>query len=410
MNIHCLYDALVDPKALKEHPKNRNIHPKEQIDRLIQILEYQGFRYAIKISKQSGFITSGHGRRLAAMKMKIKEVPVVYQDYESEDQEYADIVADNAIAAWAELDLSNINMDIADLGPDFDINLLGIKNFEIEIADKFQGDPDEVPDVPKEPKSVLGDLYELGNHRLLCGDSTSIDAVEKLMNGDKADMVFTDPPYNTGMSSKKNNGSTWLNHMFDDDYTTEEWENLLASLASSYWIASKDTSAHYVCLNWKRSHELVPIYIKQGFNYSNLIIWDKVVHGLGSDYKYTHEFIHVFKKGKPELNTHQGEAEYKDVWSIQRKMGKDNDHATKKPIELIDRGIRHASKQNDLVLDLFGGSGSTLIACEKTKRKCFMMELDPHYIDVIVSRYVKFTGNNKIKLNGKDIEWSQSGQ
>lgn len=133
MKIHCLYDETLNPKALKEHPKNRNTHPPEQIERLVEVLKYQGFRSAIKVSKRSGFITSGHGRRLAALKAKIEKVPVVYQDYESDEQEYADIIADNAIASWAELDLSSINLDITELGPDFDINLLGIKDFHLDF-------------------------------------------------------------------------------------------------------------------------------------------------------------------------------------------------------------------------------------------------------------------------------------
>lgn len=136
MKIHCLYDELIDPKSLKNHPKNRNKHPQEQIDRLAKILDYQGFRYSIKVSKRSGFITSGHCRKLAAIRSGLTQVPVVYQDYESDEQEYADVQADNAIASWSELDLSGINIDLADLGPDLDIDMLGIQNFEIEPADK----------------------------------------------------------------------------------------------------------------------------------------------------------------------------------------------------------------------------------------------------------------------------------
>lgn len=135
MKIHCEYTKLCDPKALKPHPKNRNKHPSDQIDRLIKILEYQGWRYPIKVSNVSGFMTSGHGRNLAALKMGIKEVPVSFQDYESDEQEYADVQADNAIASWSDLDLSLINSDIGDLGPDFDIDLLGIKDFKLDVSE-----------------------------------------------------------------------------------------------------------------------------------------------------------------------------------------------------------------------------------------------------------------------------------
>lgn len=135
MIIHCLYDRLECPTALKQHPKNRNIHSPAQIDRLAKILAYQDWRYPIKISKLSGYITSGHGRLHAALQSKWKEVPVVYQDYESDEQEYADLQSDNAIAAWAELDLAGINYDLADLGPDFDLDMLGIKDFILEPAE-----------------------------------------------------------------------------------------------------------------------------------------------------------------------------------------------------------------------------------------------------------------------------------
>jgi len=136
MKVHCKFDELIDPKKLKHHPKNRNNHPDDQIDRLAKILNYQGWRYAIKVSKKSGFITSGHGRVITAIKNKWKQVPVVYQDYDDEDQEYADVQADNSIASWAELNWSEINNDLADLGPDFDIDLLGLKDFALDLAEK----------------------------------------------------------------------------------------------------------------------------------------------------------------------------------------------------------------------------------------------------------------------------------
>lgn len=142
--IHCLYDQLVDPKTLKYHPKNRNKHPKDQIERLAKILEYQGWRYPIKVSKLSGCVTSGHGRIAAAFLKKWTQVPVVFQEYENADQEYADVQSDNAIASWAELDLAAINVDIPDIGPEFDIDWLGIKNFKIDLNDLSENEIDEL--------------------------------------------------------------------------------------------------------------------------------------------------------------------------------------------------------------------------------------------------------------------------
>ena len=239
----------------------------------------------------------------------------------------------------------------------------------------------------------MAKLILRSQHRVMCGDSTMIDDVEKLMNGEKADMVFTDPPYNTGMQAKA--GSTWLSHMFNDKFTDEEWQNLLSGFVSNAFMFMKENTAGYFCLDWRRNHELQE-HLRNHFKLSNVIVWDKVVHGLGSDYKYTYELINVCKKGNPELDTHQGDKEYSDVWHIQRKMGKDKDHATKKPIEIIERCLRHASKPNSSCLDLFGGSGSTLIACEKSNRKSFLMELSELYCDTTIKRWEQYTGKKAV--------------
>jgi DNA modification methylase len=201
------------------------------------------------------------------------------------------------------------------------------------------------------------------------------------------------------MTAKNSKDSTRLNHFFNDSYSDEEWLAFMKAFIASYFFIMKNDSVAYICLDWRRNHELIP-NIKDVFHLSNIIIWDKVVHGLGSDYKYTYEVINVCKKGKPTLDTHQGDREYSDVWHIQRKMGKDDDHATKKPLEIVERALRHASKNNDIVVDLFGGSGSTLIACEQTNRICYMMELDEKYCDVIIKRYETLTGNKAELIKG----------
>lgn len=395
--IKCSYDDLIEPHKLVEHPKNPNKHPEKQIDRLAKIIDYQGMRSPIVVSLKSGFITKGHGRLAALKKLGWKKVPVDYQEYDDEAQEYADIVADNAIAEWASLEFQQINSDFIDLGPELDVEMLGFKDFEIEPIDKLdpQADEDEFPEAPDEPIAKRGDVWRLGRHRLMCGDGTMIDDVEKLMGGKKADMVFTDPPYNTGMKESRQKEKAWLSHMFNDSYSKDHWERFMADFCSTYYSQMKDNSVAYICLDWRRNHELVP-HIKNNFKLSNIIIWDKVVHGLGSDYKYTYELINVCKKGKPELRTHQGEREYSDVWHIQRKMGKNKDHATAKPVELVERCVRHASKPHELVVDFFLGSGTTLIASEKHNRVCYGMELEPKYCDVIIKRWEDYTGKKAV--------------
>lgn len=395
---------------------NSRTHSDEQVSQIAASIKEFGFLNPVIIDEDNGLI-AGHGRVMAAKKLGIDEIPFVVANGLTEAQKKAYVIADNQLALNAGWDLEKLKLEVENLIElDFDTDILG---FEQEFIDDLLADcepvegltdEDEVPEVPEIPVTVKGDVWLLGDHRLMCGDSTSIDDVEKLMDGKKADMVFTDPPYNTGMTAqtqagqggtlwkgnKKQNEKARLSHMFNDSYTDEDWHKFMSDFCDSYNMNTKDDSFIYICLDWRRSHELVP-YLKDRWKFTNLIIWDKMVHGLGSDYKYTHEFIHVCKKGKPATaNNKEGEKEYQDVWRIQRKMGRDKDHATKKPIELCERAIRHGSKYKQIVLDLFGGSGSTLIAAEKNNRICNMMELDDKYCDVIINRWQDFTGKEAI--------------
>lgn len=394
---------------------------EENYQKLKSEILQTGFAFPIYVwqSKDGiNYILGGHQRTRTLRKLQkegheIPLIPCVLIEADNVKQAKRRIVQDVSQYGHVEKDglyefmNGESELSLEDLKNSFDLPGIDLDSFAIEYLEDNtvpQGEDDENIEPPVEPKSKLGDLWKLGNHRLLCGDSTMIDQVERLMNGKKADMVFTDPPYNTGMESKKQGGSTRLNHMFNDSFTEEQWQNLLSGMCANYFLATKDDAALYICLDWRRSHELVP-HLKNHFKFSNLIIWDKMVHGLGSDYKYTHEFIHVCKKGKPELDTHQGDKEYSDVWHIQRKMGKDDEHATKKPVELVERSLRHASKNGHIVLDLFGGSGSTMMAAEKLKRHCYMMELDPKYIDVILNRWSKLTGKDPVRDDG--VKWSE---
>jgi DNA modification methylase len=397
--IHCLYDRLMPVAELSHHPKNRNKHPDDQIDRLAGILKYQGWRYPIKVSKRSGFITSGHGRLLAAIKNGWSEVPVNYQDYDSEEQEYADVQADNAIASWAELDLSGINIDVPDLGPDFDINMLGIKDFVLEPADKLdpQCDEDAIPE-KVEPKTKLGDIYQLGRHRLMCGDSTFIDAVEKLMDGQRADMVFTDPPYNQskpggGMADKR---PGWKKNQDNglSDFEPAEFLNVLSILQtpSIYIFCNKNLLKQY--FQWiedqSRSWNLLVMRKKNPIPMKNntfLADVEWLVFTRGDNATFNNDLEYDFYRRV--FDTEVKESEY--------------GHPTEKRVHICERFILISSKHKDKVLDLFGGSGTTMIACEKTNRKCFMMELDPHYCDVIVARWEKYTGG-KAKLLTENTE------
>jgi DNA modification methylase len=368
MIVHCLHDKLVPISKLKLHPKNRNKHPPEQVERLAKILKYQGWRYPVKVSKRSGFVTAGHGRIEAAKAAGWKQVPVNFQDYESDEQEYADLQADNAIALWAELDLSGINGDLGDLGPDFDLDLLGIKNFTLDPEQvEAQCDEDEVPEEPVDPKTRLGDIYQLGRHRLMCGDSSAMTNVERLLDGAKIHMVHTDPPYgmklNTDYSQMPRGGRSYSPVIGDDkDFDPNP---IFAVPADRYCIWGAD---------WFYSR------MPEGFS---PIVWDKQPHHIVAGPQNHFELCWVKPSEKRRI--------VRKLWTgfTAKEKGEDRVHPTQKPVEVcVD--IMERGGQN--VLDLYGGSGSTLIACEKTDRTCFMMELDPSYCDAIVARWEKYTG------------------
>lgn len=395
----------VDPKSLKPHPKNTNKHPKEQIERLANILKYQGWRQPIVVSKRSDFIVAGHGRLEAALLNETNKVPVSFQHFEDETQELAHMTADNAIALWADLDLSLVNEQIIDMGPDFDIDLLGLKDFEIEPADKYQDkDADEVPDTDENEFNVEpGQVWLLGEHRLMCGDSTCKETVDKLMNGDKADMVFTDPPYNvafkgqrfssTTVNGKKVYGDFSANNKYkeiqNDDKTDVDFLDFIKTICSNIFISLNKKNAWYICFAQSELQLLLNGIIQSGNKWKSIVIWMKNQANLSNmDYKSRYEPIVYGQSG----GAFYGER-YKneDIWEFQRTL-KNDLHPTMKPIPLIENAISNSSKKGMSVLDLFGGSGSTLIACEKTNRKCYMMELDPHYCSVIIKRWQDFTG------------------
>lgn len=391
---------------LKPRPNNRNSHPKEQIDRLIKIIEYQGFRRPIIVSNLSGHVVCGHGRLEAAKKMGIKEVPVIFQDYVDADQEYADHIADNSLQAWSELDLSGINTDIADLGPDFDISWLGIKDFTLDIAEKLEPgcDEDEVPEAG-DTRCKLGDRWLLGDHVLVCGDSTDVCAIDLLMMGEKADMVFTDPPYGVNYQKKDKviNGENSNPHggirrvIHGDDFSLEDLKEMIQGVFANIYTILADKSSYYICSPQGGDLGLMMMMMMQeaGIKCRHMIIWVKnaPVFSMGRlDYDYRHEPILY---GWSKSHEFEGGGEMKNsVWEISREPNKL--HPTMKPVAIPENAIKNSSKAGGIVVDLFGGSGTTLLASEKTNRRARLMEIDPHYCDVILARWEKYTGKTAI--------------
>lgn len=385
MNIKCAHNELVELHKLIPHPNNANKHPVKQITLLSKIIDFQGQRAPIVVSKRSGFIVKGHGRLEAIQKLGWEKAAVDFQDYESEAQEYADLIADNKIAELADHDDGKMIDDLTkfEWGKDFDYDLLGLPDFKMPEVFEPQSEEDSIPE-SVDTRAKAGDVWILGKHRLMCGDSTSIDAVEKLMNGDKADMVFTDPPYGIdeetdrafSSPTRKCKGNTFSKIIGDDSIDTA---------LSAFSIS--DSQSKIVCY-WGGnyySHKLPPS--------ACWVVWDKRVEENQRDMNSDCELAYVKHPSKESVRI------FRHLWKGMIKaseQGQGRVHPTQKPIALAEWAFGELDPKGTTVLDLFGGSGSTLIACEKTKRKCFMMELDPHYCDVILARWEKYTGKTAV--------------
>jgi DNA modification methylase len=415
IRIHCKYDEMVDPKKLKDHPKNRNKHDKDQIERLAKLYEYHGIRHPIIVSSRSKCIVAGHGRKAAAVKAGLKEMPVVYQGFDSEESEYAFIQADNAIALWAELDLSGINNDLGDLGPDFDVDVLGIKNFTVDVADKeFEADEDEVPEARPEPKVVRGEIYILGNHRLMCGDSTAITDVERLMNDEKADLCFTSPPYALGSSAslsgnKKISQQGKAYGMHEDK--SSDWPDLM----DGWWAASfHHVSAWIVNVQplAGNKRELFK-WINDRSNYLvDVATWDKghaapqMAQGVMTS-RFEWMLIFCSENASRVVPFSSWHGNVSNVYSgpPQRKNEFAEVHGATMPTHLPEWAIGTLCDKSKSIYEPFAGTGTTMICSEKLGRKSFNIEIDPLYCGVILDRWQKFTGKKAHREDG--IAWDE---
>ena len=388
MNIeHVKLDKLIP------YARNSRTHSDAQVAQIAASIKEFGFTNPVLID-ETGSIIAGHGRVMAARKLAITDVPSIRLTHLTEAQKKAYIIADNKLAlnaGWDDEMLAVELTDLKDIG--FDLDLTGFSTDEIEALLAPAGtegltDEDAVPEVPEAPVTVLGDVWLLGKHRVMCGDSTSIDAVEKLMDGQKADMVFTDPPYGVdydGGHAVKGKRREKLKN----DATSEIYDGVMPVIYS----VSKDGAATYLWFSDSKSAAVTAAVTAAGYEVRNTLIWNKNVAqfgAIGAQYKSKHEpCLYCFKKGYAPYWA--GPTNEVSVWDIKR-CPKNEHHPTQKPVELAERALGNSSKAGDSILDLFGGSGSTLIACEKTRRINRSMEIDPKYCDVIVQRWQEFTG------------------
>lgn len=388
---------------LKPYDKNTRKHEDYDVSQIAESIEQYGFNDPIGIWGKDNIIVEGHGRLLAAKKLGMDKVPCIRLDDLTDEQrrEYAIMHNKTAELSTWDFDLLAAEIDGLDFSG-FDIDWgLPADDEETEIIE------DEVPEVDEEHEPIcqLGDIWQLGRHKLICGDSTDKATVERLMNGEKADMVFTDPPYNVDYGSKNeflneyDKGNRRQEDIAGDKGMTDEeigeklWKPAFQNLRDS----AKDDCSIYCTMPQGGAHMMMMMMCSASWQVKHELIWVKNNHVLGrTDYFYKHEPI-LF--GWAKTHKFYGKGEFnKSVWEID-KPSKSDLHPTMKPIRLIANALQNSSKENDLIIDFFGGSGSTLIACEQLNRRCYMLELSPKYCDVIIRRWENLTGKKAVKIS-----------
>jgi len=353
-------------------------------DKVASSIKEFGFQQPIVVDKEM-IIIVGHTRHQASKLLGLEKVPVLVADLPPTKAK-AYRIADNRLNEDSEWDMGLLNLEFTDLlDNNFEMENLGFDDKELErliVGDeKGLTDDDEVPELPKEPKAKLGDIYQLGEHRLMCGDSTNIQQVENLINNKKIEMLFTDPPYNVAFNGRSGKFDVIKN----DNLSKNDFKDFINEFVNT--LKTLNINTYYICCNWAFYGILQEL-----LNPKTCIVWAKNVFGLGKGYRHQHEFI-LFDGFIDASITNES-----DLWEV--KKDTKYKHPTQKPVALSLRAIKNSTKQGNSVLDLFGGSGSTLLACEKTNRMCYVMELDPKYVDVIIKRWEDYTGKKAELING----------
>lgn len=403
--VFCAHDAIVDVTKLVPNPKNPNQHPDNQIQLLGRIIRQAGWRQPITVSKRSGFIVKGHGRLAAALLEGMKEAPVDYQNYTTEAEEYADLVADNRIAELAETD----NKLLADIFAEIDtgeipMELTGYTEDEVEglvtaLSEALHNDlnePDEIPETPEPEETVTqkGDLWILGRHRVVCGDATSERDRELLLDGAHPEILLTDPPYCSGgfqesgkvtgsIGSKQSDGKGGYTTptISSDNLSTRGYQVLMKAV-----LGAADVKVAYLFTDWRMWVYLFDLVEGSGLGVRNMIVWNKKSPGMGNGWRAQHELVMFAHRTKPKWDNHKG---YGNVLEATR-SGNEL-YPTQKPVEILEKLLDNTDWAEG-VLDPFGGSGTTLIAAESAGQPAYLMEMEPRFVDVIVRRYIKSTG------------------
>ena len=402
---------------LRADPRNPRRHPPLQIRQIAASIQEFGFINPVLVDP-SGEIIAGEARWQAANAVRLKMIPVVVLSHLTATQRKAYRIADNRLpagAVWDDQMLAEVMAELQAL--DFDLPTIGFD--DRELAHLFDGlvpdidPPQESPQtLPDDPVTCLGDIWIMGQHRLICGDSTKIETMDALMQSG-ADLVFTDPPY--GMSFGKGKvaggsakGDTVKAHgmILGDDAQGDELVSLVGEALKCAAAAAKPDASFYVCFTWRTYAEFLQAVNGAGLQVAACIVWDKGSIGLGfQHYRPQHEFVFYCKSDR-----WFGGQTQSDVWQFSRGRTDAYVHPTQKPVDLVIKAITNSSLPHDVVLDLFGGSGSTLIACEQTNRQARLVELDPKYCDVIVKRWQALTGNQAVHIQAAKNDRTPDGR
>lgn len=399
-------------EQLVPYARNARTHSETQVAQIAGSIAEFGFVNPVLVGGDN-IIIAGHGRVMAAKKLGLKTVPTIKLDHLTENQRRALVIADNKIAENAGWDEELLRLELQNLADeDFDLDLLGFDDVELDDLltslddDEAAALDENIPEVQENPVSRTGDIWIMGEHRLLCGDSTSEADMKKLMAGELADMVFTDPPYNvnygdTAKDKLRSKGGAKAGRKIMNDNLGDDFEAFLTAACKNMLAHTK--GALYICMSSSELDTLQSAFRNAGGKWSTFIIWAKNTFTLGrSDYQRQYEpILYGWKDGNDRYWC--GARDQGHVW-FYNKPQKNDLHPTMKPVDLVVRGIKNSSKTLDIVLDPFGGSGSTLIAAEHTGRQARLIELDPKYVDVIVRRWQEMTGL-QATLSGTDQEF-----
>jgi DNA modification methylase len=380
------------------YARNPRTHSDAQVAQIAASIREFGWTNPVLVDGANGII-AGHGRVLAARKLGLERVPVIELAHMSEAQKRAYILADNQLALNAGWDEALLRLELADLSElGFDLGLIGFAEGELErllAGDARTGltDDDDAPALSEQAVTQPGDLWVLGEHRLLCGDATVSDDVERVLETRLADMTFCDPPYNVDYANSPKDKLRGKHRPILNDDLGSGFEAFLHDACIN--ILSVTKGACYICMSSSELHTLQRAFATAGGKWSTFVIWAKNTFTLGrADYQRQYEpILYGWKDGSDHYWC--GARDQGDVWFFDKPVRNDL-HPTMKPVALVERAIRNSSKTRDIVLDPFGGSGSTLIACEKAGRHARLIELDPKYVDTIILRWQEFSGGTAI--------------